>query len=195
MVNIVEAKFREWTRGKTPKEARIAIFNRIRDIPYAVIPELSHPKNYTRMLELNRGSCTPKHFLLCAMFQKLDLQVWYMVYRYRWDEFEQLYPPELRKLSKKMPPGYHLACKVDIGGRLVLVDATLDPPLAVVGLPVNQVWDGVNDTMLPVNPCDDEEVYDPSEANLMQAQQVSDVTSTFYNSLNAWMELLRGKKL
>ncbi len=193
IVDVVEAKFKEWTQGKTPREARIAIFNRIRDIPYAVIPELNDLRNYTRILELNRGSCTPKHFLLCAMFQKLGLKVWYVVYHYRWDEFEEIYPPELRKLAREMPPGYHLACKVDIDSRLVLVDATLDPALALVGLPVNQVWDGVSETLLPVNPCSEEEVYYPSEANLMQAQQVNDVTKTFYNGLNAWMELLRVK--
>jgi hypothetical protein len=190
-IDAVEAKFKEWTRGKTSIEARISIFNKIRDIPYAILPELNDPKNYTRILELNRGSCTPKHFLLCAMFRKLGLEVWYMVYHYRWEEFEELYPLKLRKLAREMPIGYHLACKVDIDGRLVLVDATLDPALARVGLPVNQIWDGVSETMLPVNPCSEEELYDPSEASLMQAQQVNNVARTFYNGLNAWMELLR----
>lgn len=193
MVDIVKAKFKEWTQGKTPREARIAIFNRIRDIPYAVIPELNDAKNYTGILALNRGSCTPKHFLLCTMFQKLGLQVLYVIYQYHWSEFEELFPPELRKLARGMPHGYHLACKVDIDGRLVLVDATLDPALACVGLPVNQSWDGVSETILPVNPSSDEEVYAPTEANFMQVQQVNDVARTFYNGLNAWMELLRVK--
>jgi hypothetical protein len=188
---IVEAKFREWTRGKNPREARIAIFNRIRDIPYAILPELNDPRNYIRILELNRGSCTPKHFLLCAMFQKLGLKVWYVVYRYRWNEFEEIYPSELKKLAREMPIGYHLACRADIEDRLVLVDATLDPALSRVGLPVNRRWDGVSETLLPVIPCSEEEWYDSSEANLMHPQQIDDVTRTFYNSLNAWMELLR----
>jgi hypothetical protein len=137
MSDIVKDKFREWVWGKSPKEARIAIFNKIRDIPYAVIPELNDPKQYVKILELNRGSCTPKHFLLRERYRKLGLQVLYVVYSYRWDEFENLYPPELRKLASEMPIGSHLACKVDIEGKLVLVDATLDPSLAIVGLPVN----------------------------------------------------------
>ena len=194
MSDIVEARFREWTEGKNPREARIAIFNGIRDIPYAVILELNDPRNYARILELNRGSCTPKHFLLCAMFQKLGLPVWYVTYRYCWDEFEKLYPPELRRLAKEMPLGYHLACRVDIDGKLVLVDATLDPALALVGLAVNKDWDGISETLLPVKPCSEEEMYHPSEANLLQLQQVTGVTRTFYNSLNAWMELLRASR-
>jgi hypothetical protein len=193
MADIVESKFREWTKGKNSKEARIAVFNHIRDIPYAVIPELSDSSKYVKMLDLNRGSCAPKHFLLCDMFQKLGLQVLYVVYQYRWGEFENLYPPELRKQAREMPLGNHLACKVDIEGKLVLVDATLDPALAIVGLPVNKEWDGLSDTLLPINPCSEEQLYHPSEANLMQIQQFSDMTQAFYNGLNLWMELLRVK--
>ena len=191
MSDIIEATFREWTWGKNPREARIAVFNKIRDIPYAVLPELNDPTNYIKILDLNRGSCTPKHFLLCDMFHLLGLEVLYVVYRYRWDEFEQLYPSELRKLAREMPLGYHLACKVDIDGRLVLVNATIDPAMALAGLPVNKDWDGFSDTLLPVNPCGEEELYYPSEANVIRVQQVNDVTRTFYSGLNAWMELLR----
>jgi hypothetical protein len=192
MADIVEVKLREWTQGKSPEEARVTVFNRIRDIPYAIIPELNDPEQYVKMLELNRGSCTPKHFLLCNMFQKLGLQVLYAVYNYRWDEFEDLYPPELRKAAKEMPLGSHLACKVAIDGRLVLVDATLDPALAVVGLPVNKGWDGISDTLLPVKPIGEEQLYYPAEANLIQVQQIDERTMAFYNGLNAWMDLLRG---
>jgi hypothetical protein len=193
MSDIVEIRFREWTQGKTPKEARIAIFNQIRDIPYAVIPELNHPRHYVKILELNRGSCTPKHFLLCTMFQKLRLQVLYIVRQYKWDEFEDLYPPELGNLAREMPVGNHLACKVEIEGKLVIVDTTLDPALAIVGLPVNKDWDGISDTLLPVEPCGEEQVYYPSEADLIQVQQTNQMTQSFYSGLNSWMELLRIK--
>ena len=151
-----------------------------------------NPKQYAKMLELNRGSCTPKHFLLCNMFQRLGLGVLYAVYQYRWDEFEELYPPELRKLAREMTTGSHLACKVDIDGKLILVDATLDPALAVVGLPVNIGWDGISDTLLPVKPIGEEQLYYPSEAYLIQVQP-DERTMAFYNGLNAWMDSLRVK--
>ena len=191
MVDIIADKLAEWVQGKDLKGARIAVFNRIRDIPYSVIPELNDPHQYVRIFEFNRGSCTPKHFLLCNMYQMLGLRVWYAVYPYRWDEFENLYPPGLRKLARDMPTGYHLACKVEIGGKFILVDATLDPALEVVGLPVNKEWDGVSDMILPVNPCGEEQVYHPSEAYLMQMQQYDQSSLAFYDGLNSWMDALR----
>jgi hypothetical protein len=194
MFDIVEAKFWEWTQGKNSKEARISIFSRIRDIPYAVIPELNDHKHYMKILEFNRGSCTPKHLLICNMFQKLGLQVLYVVYQYKWDEFEDLYPPELKNLARSMPTGNHLACKVELEGKLVLVDATLDTGLALLGLSVNKDWDGISDTVLPIEPCSEEQLHHPSEANIVQASRTNETSQLFYNSLNSWMELVRSHK-
>ena len=191
MTDIIEIKLHEWTQGKSPLKARIEIFNRIRDIPYAVIPDLNDPEHYIKMLELNKGSCTPKHILLANMYQRLGLHILFVIYPYRWDEFANLYPPDLAVLAREMPVGFHLACQVEIENRWVYVDATLDPALATVGLPVNSHWDGISDTMLPVNPCGQEQIYHPSEANLMQAQQIDDKALTFYDGLNSWMDKLR----
>ncbi len=191
MVDIVEDYFREWIQGKNLKDSMIAVFNKIRDIPYAIIPDLNDPVGFAKILTRNRGSCAPKHFLLCAMFQKLGLQVLYTVYPFRWDEFENIYPSDLRELARDMPVSHHIACKVDIGGRLVLVDATLDPALEVLGLPVNKDWDGINDTQLPVKPCGEEQLYHPTEARRIQTGQPDEVALAFYYGLNSWLESLR----
>jgi len=127
------------------------------------------------------------------MYQKLGLQVLYSVFPYRWDEFDYLYPPELKQLSGTMPVANHLACRVEIDGELVLVDATLDPALAAVGLPVNTGWDGKSNTLLPVVPCGEEQLYHPLEAHLMPASQIDELSLSFYRGLNSWMESLRKK--
>ena len=158
MDEIIERSFQEWTRGQNAVEARVSIYHRIRDIPYAVIPELADARRYVEILRYGRGSCTPKHFLLGDMYQKLGLMVLYVVYPYRWDEGTAEYPPRLKKLAEAMPTSHHLACRVDINGELVLVDATLDPALKVLGAPVNEEWDGKSDTKLPVNPCGEEQI-------------------------------------
>ena len=191
MADTIENKLQEWVCGKNPEDARIAIFNKIRDIPYAIIPELNDHEQYIKILEFNRGSCTPKHFLLCNMYRILGLEVLYAVYPYRWDEFNSLYPPDLARLASDMPIGHHLACKVEIGEKLVLIDATLDSPLGIIGLPVNTKWDGIRDTSLPVTPCGEEQLYHPSEVHLMQTQQLNEMSLAFYNGLNAWMEKVR----
>jgi hypothetical protein len=190
MDGLIEQRFGEWTRGKNDVEARVSIYQQIRNMPYAVIPELVDAEGYLEILKLGRGSCTPKHFLLCNMYQKLGMLVLYVVYPFRWDESEIDYPPRLRRLAEELPLSYHLACRVDIDGELVLVDATLDPALARLGLPVNNDWDGASDTRLPMNPCGEEELFHPFEASLMRARH-SEKQLAFYHELNSLLEKVR----
>jgi len=190
MTRLIEDRFNQWIQGKSALEARISIYEMIKDIPYAIIPELIDPERYVEILRVRKGSCTPKHFLLCAMYQRLGTAVLYAVYPFRWDELEIDYPPRLRTLAKAMPTSYHLTCKVDIDGRLILVDATLDLALKMLGLPVNEKWDGKSDTLLPMKPCGEEQLYHPSEAYNLRAQ-LDEKSLTFYNELNLWLEEFR----
>jgi hypothetical protein len=190
MSRLIEDRFNQWAQGKNAVEAKVSIYERIRDIPYAVIPELIDSKRYVEIFRVKKGSCTPKHFLLCAMYQRLGMAVLYAVYPFRWNELEVDYPPRLRTLAKAVPTSYHLTCRVDIGGRLVLVDATLDPALKRLGLPVNERWDGKSHTLLPMRPCGEEQLYHPSEAYSLQAQP-NEKSLAFYKELNLWLEELR----
>jgi hypothetical protein len=189
MTRLIEDTFNQWAQGKSTIEARVSIYEKIRDIPYAVIPKLIDSERYVEILRVKRGSCTPKHFLLCAMYQKLGMTVLYTVYPFRWDELEVDYPPRLRTLAEAVPTSYHLTCKVDIDGRLVLVDATLDPALKRLGLPVNESWDGKSNTLLPMKPCGEEQLYHSSEAYLRA--QPDEKSLAFYKELNLWLEELR----
>lgn len=193
-MGLIERSFQEWTQGKSIIEARTSIYQKIRDIPYAVIPELVDAARYAEILKLQRGSCTPKHFLLGNMFQRLGMLVLYAVYPYRWDEgwdeIDFAYPSHLRKMAEEMPLSHHLACRVDIDGELVLVDATLDLALEGIGMPVNKEWDGISDTLLPMIPCGEEELYHPSEAYLMQAEY-DEKQLAFYREFNLWLEKVR----
>jgi hypothetical protein len=86
------------------------------------------------------------------MYRKLDLDVVYATFPFLWNDPDLRYPPELRRLAAGMPVAYHLACRVRIGVRWVLVDATWDRPLAEAGFPVNENWDGFADTKCAVKP-------------------------------------------
>ena len=190
MVNPIELSFKEWINGRHAVEARISIFEKIRDIPYAVVPEVNSARDYVRMLTVGRGSCTPKHFLLRDMYEKLGLAVLYVVYPFRWSDLEVDYPLWLRKLAEAVPTSHHLACKVEIGGDLVLVDATVDSPLRQVGLPVNENWDGASDMVLPVTPVGEEQVYHPSEVRDYQARY-DEASLQFFVQMNAWLDRVR----
>jgi hypothetical protein len=190
MVNPIEEKFKEWTRGRGAVEARVTIFEKVRDIPYAVVPEINNAQHYLRMLTIGKGSCTPKHFLLRDLYEKLELPVLYVVYPFRWSDLEVDYPSWLRKLAEAVPTSYHLACKVEIGGNLVLVDATVDSPLRRLGLPVNDNWDGASDMVLPVTPVGEEQVYHPSEVGDYQAGY-DEASLHFFSQMNAWLDRVR----
>jgi len=114
-----------------------------------------------------------------------------VVYPFRWDEVEVDYPPQLMSLARELPTSHHLACMVDINRKLILVDATVDPGLKKLGLHVNEEWDGVSNTVLPINPCGEGQIYHPSEASLMQAQR-DEKSLAFYSELNRWLEAVRG---
>jgi len=190
---ILDDKFRQWTGGKDPVQARISIFEHVRDIPYAVLPNLINAERYIDILTLGKGSCTPKHLLLGNMFERLGLLVLFAVYAFQWGERAEVlddYPQQLKEMSRELPPSPHLACRVEINGKLVLVDATLDSPLAKVDLPVNQYWDGFSDTLLPVTPIGEEELYHPMEAYLMQARYDAQ-SLAFYDELNTCLEMVR----
>jgi hypothetical protein len=74
--DIVQEAFAEWTKGLSGRDARISIFDHIRDIPYAVIPEISNPVDGPQgLLKGMKGSCTPKHFLLGRMFEMLQIPI------------------------------------------------------------------------------------------------------------------------
>jgi hypothetical protein len=60
--------------------------------------------------------------------------------------------PELRKQAVRLLIAYHLACRVQIGCRWILVDATWDCPLGRAGFPVNDHWDGYSETRCAVKP-------------------------------------------
>ena len=188
MLTEIDTIYRNLPLPRNQLQARIAIFDMIRDIPYAVIPELNSYHSYTHILEHNKGSCMPKHLLLCELFQKLGLNVLYAVYPFQWKDFNCLYPAKLRKLADTLPLSYHLSCRLNIEDSHVLVDATLDSGLEKTGLIVNNKWDGVSNTVLPVRPCGEEVLYHPSEAYVMEGRKYDDNELEFFSKLNVWLQ-------
>ena len=192
-MNIVDEKFNEWTQGLDPVQARISVFRHIRDIPYAVVPSIMDYRGYRDILKIGLGSSSPKHFLLCEMFQRLGLPVLYVVYPHRWEEIAKImgeYSERLEQMALALPVSRHLACKVEIDDRLVLVDATIDLPLQKAGFTVNAGWDGKSDMLLPVTPIGAEDWYYHSEGRLMRTSVVPQFQA-FYPELNRFLDQMR----
>ncbi|OPY39064.1 MAG: hypothetical protein A4E35_00298 [Methanoregula sp. PtaU1.Bin051] len=155
MSSLVSLRFSEWTKGLDEHQSMISIFYHIRDIPYSLRSgsRFHDPVQAGELLlETGRGSCTPKHYLLAEMFKRLNVPVVFATFPFLWNDQKIRYPPELRDLASGLPVAYHLACRVQLGCRWVLVDATWDPPLGSFGFPVNAHWDGYADTKCAVTP-------------------------------------------
>jgi hypothetical protein len=190
MQDLIDHSFKQWTQGRSPLGARINIYRKIRDLHYAIVAELNDLENYVKILEYGKGSCMPKHFLLCNMFQRLGLQVLYSVTPFRWDQAHMDYPEKLLKLAAELPQSYHIACRVDIDSEFILVDATLDPALKKLGLPVNEDWDGMHETISPMVPCGEEQLFHPAEISLTKAEP-REKYNLFYDELNRFLEQAR----
>jgi hypothetical protein len=183
--------FSRWTAGLSPEKAVLSIFEKIREIPYAVIPELNDTVRYINILRYGKGSCMPKHLLLGRMCERLGFPVLYSVYPFRWDQKNINYPPPVRRLAEKLPVSRHLACRININNDYVLVDSTLDTGLEKAGLPVNKSWDGASNTLLPVMPTGDEEIYHSSETSLSRHEVPDQIHMEFYTILNHWLNEVR----
>ncbi|MFB3919892.1 MAG: hypothetical protein ACE14U_07490 [Candidatus Velamenicoccus archaeovorus] len=197
--DIIPAKFSQWTAHLDSKEARISVYDHIRDIPYAIVPELRDPAlGPAGMLELGKGSCIPKHFLLGMFFQKLGIPVRYCTYLYSWDDPRIKYPPDLRSIVKELPMGTHLACRAHVEGQWVLIDATWDSGLKKAGFPVNEDWDGLRPTKNAVKPVREiihETVEDrvkyTAEAKKSWTEAQMRAYEKFPAVYNKWLEIFR----
>jgi len=155
-MGIIEKKIKEWTTDFAEREKHIIIFDRIRDIPFAVETDLFLRDGApTLVLKRNKGFCVPKHHLLGLMFRELKVPVRYHTYSFRWNELNVEMPRELKKLAKELPLTYHLACGVLIRENWFFLDATWDSALKNAAFPINENWDGNSDTKNAVIPLEE----------------------------------------
>lgn len=186
-------------KGQDPQAARIAVFNQIRDIPYYLVPQIADPYEWAQsVLKENKGSCSPKHYLLGLLFSKLGIPIKYATYPFQWDKQAIKYPPGIMDLARGSPVGYHGACKAYLNDKWVLVDATWDIGLKKSGFPVNDRWDGISQTLNAVTPIE-EIVHDDLQDRLNYVAQkkklwTPEQKSTyaeFIEKFNLWLEELR----
>ena len=149
--DVVRERFAVWTRGCDPLRARVALFERVRDIPYAY-PASRDP---VEVLQRWRGSCSGKHYLLGALFRLLGLPVRHMICTHRFNESPIVFPPPMQELLRKNEiVDLHEYLQVAIDGTWVDIDATWERALREFGFPVNEDWDGQRAMLVSVVPED-----------------------------------------
>jgi hypothetical protein len=197
MHNIISDSVREWSRR--PGLPAVNVFEGVRDIPFAVIPEqYSLEKGPASMLVEKRGFCVPKHYLLGMIFEKIGMRVRYPVYDFKWHDLHL--PHGLKERAFALPVTFHLACKIFVGEQWVLVDATWDALLEKAGFPVNLGWDGGTDTLNAVKPLAECSCDTALAAGALIHEKVVSYSlpeklalARFSADLNKWLEEVRGR--
>lgn len=192
----IEAVVHRLTEGKPPREARIAVFDFVRDIPY----DYPASRDPAEVLAAGRGSCSGKHALLAQMLSAMGYRTKLMYARYDMSELSVEWPPELqRTFLEERVIDIHNFVRADIGSRWVTLDVTWDAALAPYRFPVNLDWDGESDTAIAAGRCEPFEADQtrlqaekeallrelPPEAHARRRQAL--------RALAAWLRRLRGE--
>lgn len=174
------------TEGLAGADARQAVFRAVRDLPYAT----NAASTAEDLVRWRRGNCVAKADLLAGALAHLG----YDTRRVRWC---YLLPdlPAVGLLPSR--EDVHAAVEVRIDGEWCVVDPTLDPPLANLGLRVTD-WDGHGSTdvaFVPSGPVwregrDDAEINAAIRWCRTSAAGVGD-TSRYPVAYNRWLEMAR----
>ena len=188
----LRAAFEQWTAGRDPTAARIALFERVRDIPYC------YPASRDPVEVLNRraGSCSGKHYLLGELYRLLGLKVRNMICRHRFNESPLPFPDPMQAvLLKNEIVDLHDYLQIQVDGNWIEVDATWELGLRDFGFPVTDQWDGRSPMLLSV--VVDEEFIVEGSPERTKEEMLSKLTprqrqlrKQFLESLAAWVQEL-----
>jgi hypothetical protein len=149
--DLIRETLEQWIQGCDPLRSRIAVFDRVREIPYAY-PASRDP---AEVLRQGRGTGSGKHYLLGEMFRRLGLRVRHMLCTHRFNESPLVFPPPMQELLRKNEiVEFHDYVQIAVGDAWVDVDATWERGLREFGFPTNEDWDGQSAMLLSVVPAD-----------------------------------------
>ncbi len=148
---IIRETFEAWTRDCNPLQARIRLFEHVRDIPYAY-PASRDP---AEVLRHQRSSCSGKHYLLGELYRMLGLRVRHLICRHRFNESPLAFPAPMQEMLRKNEiVDLHDYLQIAVDDTWVDIDATWERGLREFGFPVNDDWDGKSAMLLSVVPED-----------------------------------------
>lgn len=193
---IIDNTFKKWGIKSGSTIDRITIFEKIRDIPYFIEKSLLDPRDHpTKILTTNRGSCSPKHYLLGLMYERIGLSVKYISQKFSWNDANilNIFPDNLKKLATKFPIIEHFNLEIFTGNKWVLVDATFDLKLKETGFQVNENWDGFSNQNNAFTTWDSKQhktAWDCASYIQMQRDKMSKedklAANQFVESFNSW---------
>ncbi len=193
--DLIGAALQEWTRGRDPVAARIALFEGVRDFPY----QYPASRDPIEVLKTRRGSCSGKHYLLGELFRRQGVPVRHMVCTHRFNESPLPFPEELEAvLLKSEIVDLHDYLRIQVDGQWIDVDATWEKGLREFGFPVTEDWDGRSSMLLTVIADESEEVAgDPAKTKEEMLSKLPPRQRTmrkqFLEALAKWVQELEAE--
>ena len=191
----IRAALEEWTQGRGPGAARIALFERVRDLPY----QYPASRNPVDVLQRPGGSCSGKHYLLGELFRRQGLAVRHMLCTHRFNESPVPFPDRMQDLLRKNEiVDVHDYLQINLDGTWIDVDATWPLALRDFGLPATDDWDGQSSMMLTVVPEEQAPTSgDPAKAKEERLSKLTPRQRTlrkqFLEALGQWVAELQAE--
>ena len=191
----IRAAYEEWTQGRDPLSARIALFERVRDLPFRY-PSTRDPRE---VLTQGAGSCSGKHNLLGELFRLAGLPVRHMLCTHRFNDSTMAFPESMHGvLQKNEIVDVYDYLQVCIDGEWVDVDATWPAALHDFGLPSTEEWDGKSSMELSVVSDEHEELSgDPAKAKEERLSKLTPrqrmLRKQFLEALSQWAAELQAE--
>jgi hypothetical protein len=191
----IRAAYEEWTRGCDPTAARIALFERVRDLNY----QYPASRNPIEVLQRGGGSCSGKHYLLGELFRRQGLPVRHMLCTHRFNDSPLPFPAHMQDLLRKNEIlDLHDYLQISVDGEWIDVDATWPLGLRDFGLPATDDWDGKSPMVLTVIP--DEQVQVQGDPAKTKEEHLSKLTprqrtlrKQFLEALSQWVTELQAE--
>jgi transglutaminase superfamily protein len=191
----IRAAFEEWTRGRDPVAARIALFERVRDLPY----RYPASRNPVEVLTNGGGSCSGKHYLLGELFRRQGLPVRHMLCTHRFNDSPLPFPDHMQDLLRKNEiVDLHDYLQISVDGEWIDVDATWPLGLRDFGLPTTDDWDGKSSMLLTV--ISDDQVPIQGDPAKVKEERLSKLTprqrtlrKQFLEALGQWVAELQAE--
>jgi hypothetical protein len=191
----IRAAFEQWTSGCDPVGARIALFERVRDLPY----RYPASRNPTEVLQVGGGSCSGKHYLLGELFRRQGVPVRHMLCTHRFNDSPLPFPDHMQGLLRKNEiVDVHDYLQICIDGAWIDVDATWPLGLRDFGLPATEDWDGRSPMVLSVVPDEHEQIQgDPAKAKEERLSKLTPrqrmLRKQFLEALSQWVADLQAE--
>lgn len=175
-------------------------FSQIRDLPYMVnLGGQNYYATLSNIVRSGNGSCSPKHYLLGFMCERLHIPVTYKTYPFHWSDLDIDWPKYIGRMAEQMPVQRHLAISVKVNGKEYFLDATWDWRLERAGFFVNKISDRLTDTKNAVVPCAECVVHESGPirydwvASIVTKLKSTGIEKMFYPALNKWLEKIRNE--